>query len=108
MAENLPVEEPLGLRVTAILIALNQIEPLRRAVAALEKSTERERLEILVVDLGSQDGCAQIDTEFPAVVMLRLPHNFGATKAINISTGRPRRTCCSICRPMSRSRRTQS
>jgi len=71
--------------VTAILIALNQIEPLRRAVAALEKSTERERLEILVVDLGSQDGCAQIDAEFPAVVMLRLPHNFGATKAMNIS-----------------------
>jgi GT2 family glycosyltransferase len=86
MVENLPVEEPLGLRVTAILIALNQIEPLRRAIAALEKSTERERLEILVVDLGSQDGCAQIDTEFPAVVMLRLPHNFGATKALNIGT----------------------
>jgi GT2 family glycosyltransferase len=86
MAENLPVEEPLGLRVSAILIALNQIEPLRRAVAALEKSTERERLEILVVDLGSQDGSAQIDTEFPGVVMLRLPHNFGATKAMNIGT----------------------
>lgn len=72
--------------MTAILIALNQIEPLRRAVAALEKSTDRERLEILVVDLGSQDGCAQIDTEFPGVVMLRLPHNFGATKALNVST----------------------
>jgi GT2 family glycosyltransferase len=86
MVENLPVEEPLGLRVSAILIALNQIEPLRRAVAALEKSTERERLEILVVDLGSQDGSAQIDTEFPNVVMLRLPHNFGATKAMNIGT----------------------
>jgi hypothetical protein len=86
MVENLPVEEPLGLRVTAILIALNQIEPLRRAVASLEKSSGRERLEILVVDLGSQDGCAQIDTEFPAVVMLRLPHNFGATKALNIGT----------------------
>jgi len=86
MAEILPAEEPLGLRVSAILIALNQIEPLRRAVAALEKSTERERLEILVVDLGSQDGGAQIDTEFPGVVMLRLPHNFGATKAMNIGT----------------------
>ena len=72
--------------MSAILIALNQIEPLRRAVAALEKSTERERLEILVVDLGSQDGGAQIDTEFPGVVMLRLPHNFGATKAMNIGT----------------------
>src|ERR1700733_1370793 len=86
MAENLPVEEPLGPRVSAILVALNQIEPLRRAVAALERSTDRERLEILVVDLGSDDGSAQLDTEFPAIVTLRLPHNFGATKAMNIGT----------------------
>jgi GT2 family glycosyltransferase len=86
MAENLPVEEPLGPRVSAILVTLNQIEPLKRAVAALERSTDRERLEILVVDLGSDDGTPQLDSEFPAIVMLRLPHNFGATKAMNIST----------------------
>lgn len=86
MAENVPVEEPLGPRVSAILVTLNRIESLRRAVAALEASNERERLEILVVDLGSQDGSAQIDSEFPGVVMLRLPHNFGATKAMNIGT----------------------
>ncbi len=86
MAENLPIEEPLGPRVSAILVALNQIEPLRRAVAALERSTDRERLEILVVDLGSQDGSPQLDSEFPGIVTLRLPHNFGATKAMNIGT----------------------
>jgi N-acetylglucosaminyl-diphospho-decaprenol L-rhamnosyltransferase len=86
MAENLPVEEPLGPRVSAILVALNQIESLRRAVAALERSSDRERLEILVVDLGSQDGSPQLDSEFPAIVTLRLPHNFGATKAMNIGT----------------------
>jgi GT2 family glycosyltransferase len=55
-------------------------------VAALERSTDRERLEILVVDLGSDDGSAQLDTEFPGIVTLRLPHNFGATKAMNVST----------------------
>jgi GT2 family glycosyltransferase len=86
MAENLPVEEPLGPRVSAVLVALDQIEPLRKALAALERSRERERLEILVVDLGSQDGGAQIDSEFPSIVILRLPHNFGATKAMNIGT----------------------
>jgi GT2 family glycosyltransferase len=86
MAENLPVEEPLGPRVSAILVALNQIESLRRAVAALDRSTDRERLEILVVDLGSQDGSAQLDSEFPSIVTLRLPHNFGTTKAMNIGT----------------------
>ena len=83
MAENLPVEEPLGPRVSAIIVARNQIEPVRRAVAALERS---ERIEILVVDLGSQDGSAQLDSEFPSIVMMRLPHNFGATKAMNIAT----------------------
>ena len=87
MAENEPLEEqPLGPRVSAILVSCNQIEPLRRAVAALERSTDRERLEILVVDLGSQDGSPQLDSEFPAIVTLRLPHNFGATKAMNIGT----------------------
>jgi GT2 family glycosyltransferase len=86
MPETLPVEEPLGPRVSAILVGLNQIEPLRRALAALERSTERERLEILVVDLGSDDGSQHIDGEFPNIVILRLPHNFGATKAMNVST----------------------
>src|SRR5580658_3225154 len=86
MADNLPVEEPLGPRVSAILVALNRIESLRRAVAALERSSDRERLEILVVDLGSQDGSPQLDSEFPSIVTLRLPHNFGATKAMNIGT----------------------
>lgn len=86
MEEIIVAEEPLGPRVSAILVALNQIEPLRRAIGALEKSTDRERLEILVVDLGSRDGSAQLDTEFPSIVTLRLPHNFGATKAMNIGT----------------------
>jgi N-acetylglucosaminyl-diphospho-decaprenol L-rhamnosyltransferase len=86
MPENLPVEEPLGPRVSAILVTCNQLEPLRRAVGALGRSVEGTRLEVLVVDLGSQDGSAQIDHEFPAIVMLRLPHNFGATKAMNIGT----------------------
>lgn len=72
--------------MSAVIVARNQIEPLRRALTALERSTERERLEILVVDLASTDGCAQIDSEFPAVVPLRLPHDFGATKAMNIGT----------------------
>jgi len=92
MAEKLPIQEPseplepLGPRVSAILVGLNQIEAMRRAVAALERSTSRERLEILVVDLGSDDGSPQLDSEFPSIVTLRLPHNFGATKAMNISS----------------------
>lgn len=79
-------EELIGPRVSAILVAYNQAPTLRRAIEALERSTDRERIEILVVDCGSRDEGAQIDTEFPSVTMLRLPHHFGATKAVNIAT----------------------
>lgn len=87
MPEQLPVtEEPLGLRVSAVLVAFNQASELRRSIEALEKSQERERLEILVVDCGSRDESPQVDAEYPAIQMLRLPHHFGATKAMNIAT----------------------
>src|SRR5579872_1778124 len=79
------VEEPIGPRVSAILVAFNQASALRRAVEALERSQERERLEILVVDCGSRDDSARVDSEFPGVNVLRLPHHLGATRAMNIA-----------------------
>jgi GT2 family glycosyltransferase len=79
------VEEPIGPRVSAILVAFNQASALRRAIDALEHSQERERLEILVVDCGSRDDSARIDTEFPGINVLRLPHHLGATRAMNIA-----------------------
>src|SRR5215472_9016571 len=86
MPEELPVaEEITGPGVSAVLVAFNQATQLRRAIAALEKSRDRERLEILVVDCGSQDGSPRLDAEFPVVNMLRLPHHFGAAKAMNIA-----------------------
>src|SRR5215472_5828837 len=86
MPETLPVtEEITGPRVSVVLVAFNQAPQLRRAVQALENSKERDRLEILVVDCGSQDGSSQLDTELPAINMLRLPHHFGAAKAMNIA-----------------------
>ena len=45
---------------------------------------ERERIEIVVVDKGSQDESPTLDTEFSSVTFLRLPRNFGTTKALNI------------------------
>ena len=87
MPEPLPVtEEPLGLRVSAVLVAFNQAPELRLSVEALEKTQERERLEILVVDCGSRDESPQLDVHYPGIQMLRLPHHFGATKAMNIAT----------------------
>jgi GT2 family glycosyltransferase len=87
MPQELPVvEEPVGPRVSVVLAPFNQAPALRRAVEALERSQDRGRLEILVVDCGSQDESARIDAEFPSVSLLRLPHHLGATKAMNIAT----------------------
>jgi len=78
-------EAPIGPRVSAVLVSFNQAPALRRAIEALERSQERERLEILVVDCGSQDESPRLDTDYPAVQILRLPQHFGATRAMNIA-----------------------
>ena len=57
---------------------------LRRCLEALELSDEREALDPIVVDNGSTDGSAELEAEFPNVRFIRLPRNFGLTKAVNI------------------------
>ncbi len=78
--------EPTPPRVTALIVSYNSLAALRRSIGALRCSQARELFEILVVDLGSQDGSARIDSEFEDVTVLRLPKHFGATKAMNIAT----------------------
>jgi len=78
--------EPQAPRVSAILVAYNQAPALRRAVEALERSRDRDKLEILVVDCGSSDESTELDADFPAINMLRLPHHLGAARAMNIAT----------------------
>lgn len=79
-------EEPLGLRVSAVIVSYNQAAALRGTIAALEASRDRERLEIVVVDCASRDESARMDTEFPSINLLRLPHHIGAARALNIAT----------------------
>jgi glycosyltransferase involved in cell wall biosynthesis len=86
VAEIEPTEQEPALKVSVIMVAHNRAAALRRAIEALERSQDRERIEILVVDCGSQDESPQLDTDYPDITMLRLPHNFGATKAMNIAT----------------------
>src|SRR5579862_2988880 len=74
------------IKVTALVFSYDSAPALRRCLAALEASNDRQSIVILVVDCGSHDESAQLDSEFSNVTMLRLPRYFGRTKALNIGT----------------------
>ena len=67
-----------------VVASYNREAQLRACLEALEKSEGREKLQIVVVDNGSSDGSAQLDAEFPDLQWIRLPKNFGLTKAMNL------------------------
>jgi GT2 family glycosyltransferase len=77
-------EAPKPVRITALLVSCNRAEQLRRAIESLEASKDREQIEILVVDNGSTDGSAPLESEFPNTRFIRMPRNFGLTKALNV------------------------
>jgi len=79
-----PQTGPPPVVVSVLIVSHDSVDSLRRCLAALEASTDRASMEILVVDNGSRDGSQAIDSEFPNVNMLRLPHYCGWTKARNI------------------------
>ena len=80
------IDLPPIIKVTALVFSYDSAPALRRCLAALEGSNDRASVEILVVDCGSHDESAQLDSEFSNVTMLRLPRYFGRTKALNIGT----------------------
>jgi GT2 family glycosyltransferase len=80
-----PAEEPSGPRVSAVLLAFNQAPEASRAIEALERSTLGARLEIVVVDCGSGDEGPELDARYPKIHLMRLPHHFGAAKALNVA-----------------------
>src|SRR6202167_6311524 len=80
------IDLPPSIRVTALIFSYDSAPALRRCLSALEGSNDRASIEILVVDCGSHDESAQLDSEFSGISMLRLPRYFSRTKALNIGT----------------------
>jgi GT2 family glycosyltransferase len=71
-------------RVSVVVVSRNRADLLRACLESLEKSQGRESLQIIVIDNGSTDGSGQMESEFPNTRFLRLPKNFGLTRALNI------------------------
>jgi GT2 family glycosyltransferase len=67
-----------------VVVSHNRAPLLRRCLESIEKSEDRETLQAIVVDNGSRDGSGSLDADFPHVQFIRLPKNFGLTKAWNI------------------------
>lgn len=78
-----PEEVPSLPTISAVIVSRNRLPELRRCIQALLASEGVAPLEIVVVDAGSRDGSAEIENEFPGVRMVRMPRNFGKTRARN-------------------------
>jgi GT2 family glycosyltransferase len=71
-------------RVSVVVVSHNRMEGLRRCLESIEKSEGRPTLQVIVVDNGSTDGSPELDQDFPNAQWIRLPKNFGLTKAWNL------------------------
>ncbi|MGA3099707.1 MAG: glycosyltransferase [Bryobacteraceae bacterium] len=83
MTPQLESENPPP-RASVVVVSHDRAAALRRCLESLEKSEGRENLQLIVVDNGSRDGSAHLDADFPHAQFIRLPKNFGLTKAMNI------------------------
>ena len=71
-------------RISLVIVSHNRQEMLRPCLESVERQEDRATLQVIVVDNGSTDGSAQLDSSFPNVQWIRLPKNFGLTKAWNV------------------------
>lgn len=78
--------EASPLRVSIIIVSQNQKELLDATLKSLAARQDPEQSEVIVVDCGSIDGSNRMDDHYEGITLLRLPRNFGWTKAMNIAT----------------------
>lgn len=85
-------------RVSVLIVSQSQRSALEATLASLAaavpatipvpegEAAQPKLFEVLVVDCGSRDGSATLDEQFPDFTFMRLPKNFGWTRAFNIAT----------------------
>ena len=66
-------------RISAIVVSRNRRELLQRSLEALGSLHQ-----VIVVDNGSSDGSPALEEQFTSARFIRLPKNFGLTKALNL------------------------
>lgn len=79
MTPEAEVAEKQTKRVSVVIVSLNRVELLRRSLGLLGEAHQ-----VIVVDNGSSDGSGVAGDDFPGVRSMRLPKNFGSTKALNV------------------------
>src|SRR5438477_1947930 len=79
-----PEKEKPPPRVSVVVVSHNRVDLLRACLESIERSEGRATLQVILVENGSTDGSAQLDSAFPNVQFIRLPKNFGLTKALNL------------------------
>ena len=67
-----------------VVVSRNRVVEFRRCLEAIEACDGRADYQVIAVDNGSSDGSALLIDEFPNVQFIRLPKNFGLTKALNL------------------------
>jgi GT2 family glycosyltransferase len=83
-AQAIEPEAPPQAKTSIIVVSHNRIAMLRRCLASVESAQDRDVSELIVVDNGSTDGSAQLEDEFSTAQFIRIPRNFGLTKALNL------------------------
>jgi GT2 family glycosyltransferase len=79
-----PEQEKQPPRVSIVVVSHNRAESLRRCLQSIENAQGRETMQVIAIDNGSTDGSERMDAEFPHLQWVRLPKNFGLTKALNL------------------------
>jgi GT2 family glycosyltransferase len=77
-------QQPKPPKVSVVVVSHNRKPELRRCLEALVASDALEEMDIIVVDNGSTDGSTELEAEFPRTRFIRIPRNFGLTKAMNL------------------------